>query len=67
MNDKYLSVTTITRYLKHILDTDTNLQRVYIKGEINSPLSYSLINPVINLASCSENGRKDCALRSKCI
>lgn len=36
MNDKYLSVSTISRYLKHILDTDSNLQNVFIKGEISN-------------------------------
>lgn len=36
MNDKYLSVSTISRYLKHVLDSDVNLQNVFIKGEISN-------------------------------
>ena len=36
MNDKYLTVSVINRYIKHIIDTDTNLQQVFIKGEISN-------------------------------
>lgn len=36
MNDKYLTVSAITRYLKVKLDTDENLQTVFLKGEISN-------------------------------
>ena len=35
MDDKYLSVTALTRYIKYKLDNDNNLQEVYLKGEIS--------------------------------
>ena len=34
--DKYLSVSTINRYIKTKLDSDKHLQNVYIKGEISN-------------------------------
>ena len=36
MNDKYLTVTQINRYIKYRLDTDDNLKLVYLKGEISN-------------------------------
>ena len=36
MNDKYLSISAITRYLKSRFDSDSNLQNVYLKGEISN-------------------------------
>ena len=36
MNDKYLSVGAITRYLKSKFDNDDNLKKVYLKGEISN-------------------------------
>lgn len=36
MNDKYLTVSVINRYIKHKLDNDENLQKVFIKGEISN-------------------------------
>lgn len=36
MNDKYLSVSAITRYLKAKFDSDENLQTVFLKGEISN-------------------------------
>ena len=36
MNDKYLSVTAITRYLKSKFDNDDNLKKVFLKGEISN-------------------------------
>lgn len=41
MNDKYLSVSTISRYIKHLLDTDKNLQTIFIKGEISNLKQHS--------------------------
>lgn len=36
MNDKYLSVSAITRYLKAKFDSDDNLRVVYLKGEVSN-------------------------------
>ena len=36
MNDKYLTVTAITRYLKAKFDADNNLKTVFLKGEISN-------------------------------
>lgn len=36
MNDKYLSISAITRYLKSRFDLDENLQTVFLKGEISN-------------------------------
>lgn len=36
MDDKYLSVTALTRYIKYKIDNDKNLQEVYLKGEISN-------------------------------
>lgn len=36
MNDKYLTITAITRYLKYKFEQDSNLMQVYIKGEISN-------------------------------
>ena len=36
MNDKYLTITALTRYLKHKFEQDPNLMQVYIKGEISN-------------------------------
>ena len=36
MNNNYISVGAITRYIKYKLDNDINLQEVYIKGEISN-------------------------------
>lgn len=41
MNDKYLSVSTVSRYIKHLLDTDKNLQTIFIKGEISNLKQHS--------------------------
>ena len=41
MDDKYLSVTALTRYIKYKLDNDTNLQEVYLKGEISNFKAHS--------------------------
>lgn len=36
MEDKYISVTALTRYIKYKIDNDHNLQEVYLKGEISN-------------------------------
>ena len=36
MNDKYLTVSVVNRYLKHKLDSDTYLQNIFLKGEISN-------------------------------
>ena len=36
MQDKYLTVSAINRYLKHKLDNDANLFTVYLKGEVSN-------------------------------
>ena len=36
MESKYLSVTAITRYLKSKFESDENLRKVYLKGEISN-------------------------------
>ena len=36
MNEKYLTVSAVTRYLKAKFDIDENLQTVYLKGEISN-------------------------------
>ncbi len=36
MNDKYLSVSAVTRYLKAKFDNDDNLKMVFLKGEISN-------------------------------
>lgn len=41
MNDKYLTVTALTRYLKYKLESDSNLKKVYLKGEISNFKAHS--------------------------
>ena len=36
MNDKYISVTALTRYIKYKIDNDVHLQDIYIRGEISN-------------------------------
>jgi len=36
MNDKYLTVSAINKYIKYKLDSDDHLQNVFIKGEISN-------------------------------
>ncbi len=41
MNDKYLSVTALSRYLKYKFDNDEHLKSVYLKGEISNFKSHT--------------------------
>ena len=36
MDDKYISVTQLTRYIKYKIDNDSNLNKVYLRGEISN-------------------------------
>ena len=36
MNDKYLTVSQINKYIKYKFDSDQNLNTVYLKGEISN-------------------------------
>ncbi len=39
--NKYLTVSAVTKYLKHKVDSDEHLQNVYLKGEISNFKSHS--------------------------
>ena len=41
MNDKYITVTQLTRYIKYKIDTDVNLNEVFLKGEISNFKAHS--------------------------
>lgn len=36
MNDKYISISQLTRYIKYKIDNDVHLQEVFLKGEISN-------------------------------
>lgn len=36
MNDKYITITQLTRYIKYKIDNDVHLNEVFIKGEISN-------------------------------
>jgi len=36
LNDKYLTVTALTRYIKRKIDLDSHLQNIWLKGEISN-------------------------------
>ena len=36
MDDKYITITQLTRYIKYKIDNDINLNQVFIKGEISN-------------------------------
>ena len=40
-NEKYISVTQLTRYIKYKIDNDINLQEVFLKGEISNFKAHS--------------------------
>lgn len=41
MDEKYLTVTALTRYLKYKFDSDSNLRKVFLKGEISNFKSHT--------------------------
>jgi exodeoxyribonuclease VII large subunit len=41
MNDKYISISQLTRYIKYKIDNDVNLNEVFIKGEISNFKAHS--------------------------
>ena len=41
MNDKYISVTQLTKYIKYKIDNDINLNEVFLKGEISNFKAHS--------------------------
>ena len=41
MEDKYITVNQLTRYIKYKIDNDTNLNEVYLKGEISNFKAHS--------------------------
>ena len=41
MNDKYITVTQLTRYIKYKIDNDQNLNEVFLKGEISNFKAHS--------------------------
>lgn len=66
-NDKYLTVTALTRYLKYKFDSDEHLKQVFLKGEISNFKSHTTghfyfsikdENSKINAIMFSTNARK---------
>lgn len=41
MNEKYITVTQLTRYIKYKIDNDSNLNEVFLKGEISNFKAHS--------------------------
>ena len=41
MNDKYISVYQLTKYIKYKIDTDVNLNEVFLRGEISNFKAHS--------------------------
>ena len=41
MNDKYITVTQLTKYIKYKIDNDINLNEVFLKGEISNFKAHS--------------------------
>ncbi len=41
LNDKYITVTQLTRYIKYKIDNDVHLNEVYLKGEISNFKAHS--------------------------
>ena len=40
MENKYITVAQLTRYIKYKIDNDVNLEEVYLKGEISNFSSF---------------------------
>ena len=36
MNNNYITVTQLNRYIKYKMDNDQNLNKIYLKGEISN-------------------------------
>ena len=36
MNNNYITVTQLTKYIKYKIDNDQNLMKIYLKGEISN-------------------------------
>lgn len=67
MNDKYLTVTAVTKYIKYKIDTDDNLKYIFIKGEISNCKYHSTghiyfsikdENSILNAIMFSTNAKK---------
>ena len=41
MNDKYISVNQLTKYIKYKIDNDVNLNEVFLRGEISNFKAHS--------------------------
>ena len=41
MNDKYITITQLTKYIKYKIDNDVNLNQVFLKGEISNFKAHS--------------------------
>ena len=41
MNDKYITVTQLTKYIKYKIDNDQNLNEIFLKGEISNFKAHS--------------------------
>ena len=41
MNDKYITVSSLTKYIKYKIYNDINLQEVFLKGEISNFKAHS--------------------------
>ena len=41
MNNNYITVTQLTRYIKYKIDNDNNLNKIYLKGEISNFKAHS--------------------------
>lgn len=67
MNDKYLTVTAVTKYIKYKIDTDDNLKCIFIKGEVSNCKYHSTghiyfsikdENSILNAIMFSTNAKK---------
>ncbi|WP_331713835.1 exodeoxyribonuclease VII large subunit [Lentibacillus sp. JNUCC-1] len=49
MNDNYLTVTALTRYIKRKMDSDRHLQNVWLKGELSNFKHHSRVICILQL------------------